>query len=180
VLASIFLVACVLATLTIAGILFVLFGPVPVKRSVAIVPRLSAPVSTTPMPNLVAQLAPRDGSFAPTFESTFPSTIHGAPPVVPAVVPARPMPRKSAPPEPPPLPMAETISPVSRTSPQSSSRKPKHQKVQPMPRKRAAKGTEAPSPFAPVVRHRQFREEDVATNPVRMFETEELTMVDDN
>jgi hypothetical protein len=171
VLGSIFLVACVLATLSIAGILFVLFGPVPVNRKVTIVPRLavSPPVTTTPMPSLVAQLAPaREQQFAPT---AFPSTLHGAPPIVPA----RPTPTARTP-EPPPLPLVTTPPPV----PQQ--RKPKGHKVQPLPRKRAAKGTEAPSPFAPVVRrgHRPFRDEDVATNPVGTFESEEFTLVDDN
>lgn len=170
VLGQLFLVGCVLATLSIAAILFVLFGPVPVNRKVIVVPRLSAPLATPPTPSLVAQLAPaREQHFTPAFAST----IQGAPPPYAA---APSMPAHAVP---PPLPIATTPSP---TPP----RRPKGQKVQPLPRKRAAKGTESPQPFAPVVRsgYRQMREEEVATNPMprvqpRGFESEEFTMVDD-
>ncbi|HEY5920812.1 MAG TPA: hypothetical protein VIV11_04040 [Kofleriaceae bacterium] len=167
-LGQLFLVACGLAALSVAVIVFVVLGPVPVKRKVVIAPRLSVsgPVSTYPMPTLVAQLAPASQSFSQPYPSTFPATIQGAPPIVPA----RPTPsaRMNAP-EPPPLPIAETPSPVSM-------RKPKGQKVQPMPRKRAAKGTAAPSPLAPVVRPRSYYQDDAVTAQVRMFETEELTI----
>lgn len=172
VLGQLFLVACVLATLSIAAIFFILFGPVPVNRKVIVVPRLSAPL-TPPMPSLVAQLAPaREQHFTPAF----PSTIQGAPPPYAAA----PSPHAAhAHAAPPPLPIATT-------PPATPARKPKGQKVQPLPRKRAAKGTESPQPFAPVVRsgYRQMREEEVATNPVprvqqRGFESEEFTMVDD-
>ncbi len=141
VLGQLFLLTCVAATLSIAGILFVVLGPVPVKKRVTIVPRLSAPVATTALPSLVAQLAPaREQHFTPT------EPVHAAP-VATAVTPP---PRKKA------------------------------AKVEPLPRKRSARGTNAPSPFAPVVRsgHRQMRDEDVATNPVRLFESEELTLID--
>src|SRR6266496_535031 len=68
VLGQLFLVACVLSTLGIAGIFFVLFGPVPQKRSVVILPRLSAPRFVAPVapvaaPSLVAQLAPVANKF---------------------------------------------------------------------------------------------------------------------
>ena len=164
-LGQLFLVACVLATLSIAAILFILFGPVPVKSRVTVVPRLSMPVATSPLPSLAAQLAPARDQY---FEPSFGSTIQGAPPPY-AAAPSH----ASA--TPPPLPIAAT-------PPPTPIRKPKGAKVQPMPRKRAAKGTD--SPFAPVVRsgYRQMREEDVRTNPVRrvMFESEEFTTVDEN
>jgi hypothetical protein len=175
VLGQLFLVACVLATLGIAAIFFILFGPVPVKRSVIVVPRLSRPVSTTPLPSLAAQLAPaREQHFTPSFAST----IQGAPPPF-AAAPTYAAPSAT----PPPLPIAATPPPI-------PIRKPKGAKVQPMPRKRVAKGTD--SPFAPVVRHRvreedvrqhrQMREEELRTNPVRrvQFESEEFTTVDES
>ena len=160
-LGQLFLVACAVATLSIAAIFFILFGPVPVKRSVVVLPRLSRPV-TGALPSLAAQLAPaREQHFTPSFAST----IQGAAPPYAAA------PASHASPTPPPLPIATTPVAV---------RRPKGAKVQPMPRKRAAKGTD--SPFAPVVRHRQVREEDARTNPVRRvptFESEEFTTVDD-
>jgi hypothetical protein len=163
VLGQLFLGACVLATLSIGAILFILFGPVPVKRRVTVLPRLSSPVTTHPLPSLVAQLAPApEQHFSPSFGST----IQGAPPPYAAA----PSTRSHTP---PPLPIAATPPPVPM-------RKPKGAKVQPMPRKRAAKGTD--SPFAPVVRRREVRDEDVRTNPVRrvMFESEEFTTVDES
>ncbi|HEY5951595.1 MAG TPA: hypothetical protein VIV40_39145 [Kofleriaceae bacterium] len=156
-LGQLFLLTCVAASLSIAGILFVLFGPVPVKRSVTVVPRLSAPPLAPATPSLAAQLAPsREQHFTPAFPVPFQNTLPSAPPVAPA-----------------------------------PARKPKGQKVQPMQRKRVARGTE--SPFAPVVRHRNFREEDAATNPVPLvsqptgsswggdseFNSEEFTTIDD-
>lgn len=151
VLGQLFLFACVLATLSIAGILFVLFGPVPVKRSVTMVPRMSIPVQLAPMPSLSSQLAPADPLFAPQPVFTAPQPFEPAPAVAVAVA--------------PPAPVAV--------------RKPMGAKVQPLPRKRAAKGTA--SPFAPVVRsgQRQVREEDAVTNPVPLFDSEEMTRVDD-
>jgi hypothetical protein len=166
VLGQLFFLACIVAMLSIAAIFFVLFGPVPVKRKVTIVPRLPAPLAAA-APSLVAQLAPaREQHFTPA--SAFPSTIQGAPPPYAAA------PSTHAAPTPPPLPIATTPAP----------RRPKGEKVQPLPKKRAAKGTESPSPFAPVVRGRNFREEEVATNPVprvssHSFESEDFTMVDD-
>lgn len=157
VLGQLFLLACVAATLSIAGILFVLFGPVPVRRRVTLVPRLHAavapsfvapiapiaPAASSNGPSLVSQLAP-----AP--EQDFAPTVREEQPIAAAAI------------EVPPL------------------RKPKGAKVEPLPRKRSARGTNAPSPFAPVVRsgRRQVREEDAATNPVRLFDSDELTVVD--
>lgn len=141
VLGQLFLLTCVAATLSIAGILFVVLGPVPVKRRVTILPRLSAPVATTAIPSLVAQLAPaHEQHFTPT------------------------QPVQTA-------PVATAVAPPTRK---------KAAKVEPLPRKRSARGTNAPSPLAPVVRsgYRQMRDEDVATNPVRLFESEELTLID--
>jgi hypothetical protein len=161
VLGQLFLVACVLALLSIAGILFIVLGPVPVKRRVTVVPRLavSAPVAAQPMPSLVAQLAPsREQSFTPSF----PSTIQGAPPVVAA----RPTPSHSPAPTPPPLPIASTPPPTPRRG----------AKVQPRQKQRVARGTG--SPFAPVVRSaaRVHREEDAVTNQVVLFDAEEMTI----
>jgi hypothetical protein len=149
VLGQIFLFACVIATLSIAGIFFVLFGPVPVKRSVTMVPRMSIPVQLAPMPSLASQLAPADPLFAPQPVFTPPAPLEPVPAVAVA----------------PPEPVAAV-------------RKPKGAKVQPLPRKRAAKGTA--SPFAPVVRsgQRQVRDEDAVTNPVPLFDDEEMTRVD--
>lgn len=170
VLGQLFFLACIAAMLSIAGILFVLFGPVPVKRTVTIVPRLPASGASPSMPSLVAQLAPeREQHFTPA--SAFPSTIQGAPPPYAAA------PATHSAPTPPPLPIATT--PAVTAAP----RRPKGGKVQPLPKKRAAKGTESPSPFAPVVRSRNFREEEVATNPVPRvshgFESDDFTMVDE-
>lgn len=156
-LGQLFLLACVAATLSIAAIFFVLYGPVPVKKRVMVVPRLPT-FAVTPAPTLVAQLAP---ASAPQFTPAQPL----APPPVPSRA-ASPM----------PLPAAAT--PESLPVVAAPVRKPKGAKVQPLPRKRAAKGTESPSPFAPVVRHRP-REEDVATNPVSTFDADELTTVDE-
>ena len=186
VLGQIFLVACVLAMLSVLGIFLVLYGPIPVKRKVVIAPRLavSSPVAMRTMPSLVAQLAPAPQqiftpsiapSIAPPVPPSISATIQGAPPVVPA----RPTPSARRTPEPPPLPPQ----PMVATPPPTPVRKPKGQKVQPMPRKRAAKGTA--SPFAPVVRSaaRQHREEDMATNQVDavtnqvvLFDAEEMTI----
>lgn len=150
VLGQIFLLAWIAATLGSAAILFVLFGPVPVKRRVTLVPRLPASAPSPP-PSLVAQLAPAcEQRFTP------------AQPIAPA-----PEPHATAAQPVGPMPAAAAAPPV---------RKPKGAKVQPLPKKRAARGTD--SPFAPVVRHRQVREEDAATNPVRVFEADELTTVD--
>jgi hypothetical protein len=175
VLGQLFLFACGLALLSVAGILFILFGPLPVKRSVMIVPRLSRPLTPQPLPSLVAQLAPaRQQHFTPSF----PTTIQGAPPPYAAA------PVATASPIPPPLPIAATPPPTPPPTPRKAGAK-----VQPMPRKRVAKGTD--SPFAPVVRHRvrdedvrrgAMRDEDLRTTPVRRvtFESEEFTTVDDN
>jgi hypothetical protein len=156
----------VLAMLSVAGIVFILFGPVPVKRGVTIVPRMSRSLiaigPSVAGPSLAAQLAPaREQHFTPAFAST----IQGAPPPY-AAAPSH------AAPVPPPLPIA--------TTPAVPMRKPKGAKVQPMPRKRAAKGTD--SPFAPVVRSRQMREEEMRTNPVPRvsFESDEFTTVDES
>lgn len=149
--------------LSIAAIFFILFGPVPIKRRVVVLPRMAAP-SLAPLPSLAAQLAPaREQHFTPSFGAT----IQGAPPPYAAA------PTHAPSPVPPPLPIAATPPPVPM-------RKPKGAKVQPMPRKRAAKGTD--SPFAPVVRSRQAREEEMRTNPVPrvMFESEELTTIDES
>jgi len=161
VLAQLFLLACVGAALSVAGILFVLFGPVPVKKRVTVVPRLAAPTvaPAMAMPSLVAQLAPaREQHFTPTFAVEQAPMVDFEPPTLPT----------------PAAPVAV---------------KPKGQKVQPLPKKRSAKGTGSPAPFAPVVRQREhreerprhYREEEVRTNPVRRvsFESGEMTTVDD-
>jgi hypothetical protein len=153
VLGQLFLLACIAALLSIAGIFFVLFGPLPVKRRVTLFPRLSAPVAVGSMPSIaMPSLAPPSlvSQLAPAPEQYF------------------------APPEPIAAAAVE-VPPI---------RKPMGAKVEPLPRKRSARGTSAPSPFAPVVRsgYRQMRDEDVATNPVELFdadEVEEMTMVDD-
>lgn len=160
-LGQLFLLACVAATLSIAAIFFVLYGPVPVKKRVMVVPRLPT-FGATPAPTLVAQLAP---TTAPQFTPVQP--------IAPSPVPSRAA-------SPMPLPAAATPEslPVVAARPPSPVRKPKGAKVQPLPRKRAARGTDSPSPFAPVVRHRP-REEDVATSPVSTFDADELTTVDE-
>ena len=150
-LGQIFLFTCVVALASVAGILFVLFGPVPQKKKVTVVPRLPASVPfAAPAPSLVQQLA-RGGEefFTP-------------PQLAQLEAPKLEVPTAHA--SPPPVPM-----------------KPKGQKVQPLPKKRSARGTEAPSPFAPVVRsaQRQMRDEDVQTNPVQLFDMEEFTAVDE-
>lgn len=160
-LGQLFLLACVAATLSIAAIFFVLYGPVPVKKRVMVVPRLPT-LPATPAPTLVAQLAPaREQLFTPPQ------------PIAPSASPraASPM----------PLPAADTptsFPAIAAVPPPSPVRKPKGAKVQPLPRKRSARGTDSPSPFAPVVRHRP-REEDIATNPVSTFDADELTTVDE-
>ena len=143
-LGQLFLFACIVAAGSIAAILFVVLGPVPVKRRVMIVPRLSAS-AVFPAPSLVAQLAPAVEKQHITAQNPVvaadPQPVAAVPPPAPVVAPKR------------------------------------GGKVQPMPRKRAAQGTA--SPFAPVVnRNRAFREEEVATNPVRVFDAEELTIDD--
>ena len=176
-LGQLFLVGCVVALGSIATIFFVVFGPVPVKRRVEVVPRLavSAPIALAPMPSLVAQLAPaRQQSFTPPapvtspVDSAFPSTIQGAAP------PVRATPRSSASiATPPPLP-----APIAVTPPPTPVRS-RGQKVQPKPRpQRIARGTNSPAPFAPVVRsaQRMYREEDAVTNQVQLFDTEEFTI----
>ncbi|HEU4613069.1 MAG TPA: hypothetical protein VFS15_13355 [Kofleriaceae bacterium] len=162
-LGQLFLLACVAATLSIAAIFFVLYGPVPVKKRVMVVPRLPT-FAATPAPTLVAQLAP---ASAPQFTPAQPL----APPFTPA-----PPPVSSRAPSPMPLPAAAT--PESLPVIAAPARKPKGAKVQPLPRKRVARGTDNPAPFAPVVRHRP-REEDVATAPVSTFDAEELTTIDE-
>jgi hypothetical protein len=159
VLGQLFLFACVVAMLSVAGIFFVLYGPVPVKRRVTVVPRLSAsgvfvaPALPAPAaPSLVAQLATGDEFFTP------------------------------------PRPVQVVAAPIPATAaPVPSLHRPKGNKVQPLPKKRSAKGTESPNPFAPVVRsagYRQMREEDVATNPIRLHDSDEFsedfTTVDDS
>lgn len=151
-LGQLFLFACLVAAAAVAGILFVLFGPVPVKKRVTVVARLSASIPLTrpaAVPTLVSQLASGSDEF---------------------FTPPRPVQVVAA--------VEDTI--PATAAPVPSLRKPKGGKVQPLPKKRAAKGTESPNPFAPVVRSgsRQVREEDVATNPVRLFDTGELTIVD--
>jgi len=165
VLGQLFLLACVAAALSVVGIFFVLFGPVPVKRRVTIVPRLAVPLVAPAMPSLAAQLAPsREQHFTPTFAVESAPVVDYEPPTL----------------QTPHAPVAV---------------KPKGQKVQPLPKKRAAKGTGSPAPFAPVVRARQYqerrderedrrpyyREEEVQTNPVRRvsFDSGEMTTVDD-
>lgn len=157
-LGQIFLLACLAAAVSIAAIFFVLFGPVPVKKRVTVVPRLaSAPVFAPAMPSLVSQLAPaREQHFTPTFAVEQAPVFNYEPPTI------------------------QTAAPVA---------KPKGQKVQPLPKKRSAKGTGSPAPFAPVVRSRPqheerpryFHEEEVATSPVRRvsFDSGEMTTVDD-
>jgi hypothetical protein len=149
--------ACVVALAAVAGILFVLFGPVPVKRRVVIAPRLSAVMPLADRaaiaPSLVAQLAsasPGDEFFTPP--RPLQVVPHDAIPATAAAVPSLRSPRGS-------------------------------NKVQPLAKKRSARGTEAPSPFAPVVRsgYRQMRDEDIATSPVERiesFDSGEFTTVD--
>ena len=155
VLGQLFFVVCMASMLGIAAILFILFGPVPQKRSVAIVPRLGGHVPAAPAaqhPSLVAQLAPaRDQFFTP------PQPLQHAPQTS-----FEPLPAAAAP-----------------VPPLTPPPKPKAAKVQPAPRKRIAKGTD--SPFAPVVRARPVqREEDLQTNPVPLFEAEVATLPSGN
>jgi hypothetical protein len=176
VLGQLFLIACVLATLSVAAILVVLYGPVPVKKRVVVVPRLTARASVSVMPaapSLVAQLAPAPEQ---SFSSVFTATIQGASPPAYAAAPA-PSSAKSIK-TPPPLPL-----PVANTPPPVPMRKPAGAKVQPLAKSRSARGTGSPGPLAPVVRPRQYREEDVVTDLVprqdSFEETEELTVVED-
>ena len=155
VLGQLFFLVCMASMLGIAAILFILFGPVPQKKSVVIVPRLGGhvPVAPVAQPSLVAQLAPaRDQFFTPP-------------------QPLQPAPQTSF----EPLPAA--AAPVPTLTPPKPP-KPKAAKVQPAPRKRIAKGTD--SPFAPVVRARPVqREDDLQTNPVPLFEAEVATLAND-
>jgi hypothetical protein len=167
VLGQLFLVVCVLATLSVAAILLVLYGPVPVKRRVVVVPRLTARASVTAIPSLAAQLAPAADQ---SFSSVFPATIQGASPPAYAAAPSS-TPVKM----PPPLPVVNTPPPVPMM------RKPAGEKVQPLKKARSARGTGSPSPLAPVVRSRP-PEEEVVTNqmPRADFDdTEDLTVVED-
>jgi hypothetical protein len=168
VLGQLFLFGCVIAMFAIAAILFVVFGPVPVKRRVTVISRLSAARSSAP-------------GFAPQWASASPMTSVSAPvaaPSVPSLVsqlaPAQFGADTDFLSEPAPVELpAVSAMPL-------PSHKPKGAKVQPLPRKRAAKGTG--SPFAPVVRPRSLREEELATNPVPRvvsFDTGEMTTVDD-
>jgi len=153
VLGQLFLLVCLAAMLAVAGILLILFGPLPVRRRVTIVPRIAAaplPVAAGTARSLVSQLArgASDEFFTP----------------------------------PRPVQVVAHDEPIPVTAAQVPSlRKPRGGKVQPLPKKRAAKGTESPAPFAPVVRsaQRQLRDEDeMATSPVPTFDTTELTIVD--
>lgn len=154
VLGQLFFVVCIASMLGIAAILMILFGPVPQKKSVVIVPRLGGHVPVAPAgpPSLVAQLAPaRDQFFTP------PQPLQHAPQTSFEPLPAAAAPVPSLTPPP----------------------KRKAAKVQPAPRKRIAKGTD--SPFAPVVRSRPVpREEDLQTNPVPLFEAEVATLPSGN
>ena len=150
VLGQFFLFTCVVALASVVGILFVLFGPVPQKKKVTVVPRLAAAVpfvTPAPAPTLVQQLSRAGDEFF-------------------------------TPPQPVRLEMEIA---TAHASPPPAPMKPRGGKVQPLPKKRSARGTEAPSPFAPVVRsaQRQMREEDVATNPVELFDMDEFTAVDE-
>ena len=168
VLGQLFLLVCLAAMLAVAGILLILFGPLPVRRRVAIVPRLgAAPLPVAPFavaPSFAAASLPAVGSSA----SLVSQLARGGSDEF--FTPPRPV-QVVAHEEPIPVTAAQV----------PSLRKPKGGKVQPLPKKRAAKGTESPAPFAPVVRsaQRQLRdEEDMATSPVPTFDTSELTIVD--
>lgn len=170
-LGQLFLLACVAAVLSIAGILFVLFGPVPVRRKVTFVPRLHA----WDAPSFAAPVAPI-APGAPIESAASPSPAPIADPSVPSLV------SQLAPaPEQDFAPTIRDAQPVAAAAIEVPSlRRPRGAKIEPLPRSRSARGTNAPSPFAPVVRsgRRQVREEDAATAPVRKFDSEELTVVD--
>jgi hypothetical protein len=153
--------ACFVALAAIASILFVLFGPVPVKRRVMVVPRLSGAL---PQPVPASMAAPIAPSLVAQLASASSGDEFFTPPRPVQVVPDN-------------QPIPATAAPVPSLRPARGG------KVQPLAKKRSARGSEAPSPFAPVVRsgYRQMRDEDVATSPVERittFDSGEFTTVD--
>lgn len=169
-LGQLFLLVCLAAVLAVGGIVFVLYGPVPVRRRVTLVPRMSAPMFApapiAPAPVAVSQVAPSAGPSA---------GMTAGPSLVSQLA------RTSDEFFTPPRPLQVIDEPIPATAaPVPSLRRPTGGKVQPLAKKRSARGTESPAPFAPVVRsgHRPLRDEDVATNPVRLVDTGEMTIVD--
>lgn len=173
------LVAFLAASLGVAGILFVLFGPVPVKRKITIVSRIqpplmplaAAPISLEPAMPVIAAPPPMLTAAAPLHSPVaMPLPPTARPPVAPPPVPA-----KATAVEPPIAPLVL--------------RRPRGHHTPPPPRQRIARGTE-PRPrhvFDSVEltareapRPRSFDTLEATAREAPTFELDDMTHVEDD
>ncbi len=151
--ASLVLLVCLVAGVVAAGILFVLFGPIPVNRRVTIV-ALIVPMPTAVGPVAMAGLPvfdPARAAFTPAqpLRVTQPQPVAAVPPPAPRAKPPR-----------PPAPIAPVQLRRPRTTPA------------PLARTRSARGTE------PRRRHAGFDVEHTAAE-APAFELDDPTFIED-
>lgn len=159
-LATIVLLLCLASAAIAAGILFVLFGPVPVNRRVTMVSRIQPvlPIAAGPiaMPGMQV-FDPAQAHFTPAqaLPATRPAYGHAlAPDPADNIEPPRPAPRKAK-----PLP---PIAPVQLRRPRTA--------PSPLPRTRSARGTHP--------RPNQFEVEHTARE-TSVFELDDPTFIED-
>lgn len=173
------LVAFLAASLGVAGILFVLFGPVPVKRKVTIVSRIQPPL----MPLAAAPISLEPAM--PILAAPTPMATAAAPLQAPVAMPVAPAARPPV--APPPVPAKATA--VEPLIAPLVLRRPRSLTPPPPPRQRMARGTE-PRPrhtFDSVEltareapRPRNFDTLEATAREAPTFEVDDMTYVEDD
>jgi hypothetical protein len=180
VLGTLVLLLVVAASAVVAGIVFVLFGPVPINRKVVIVapiqamPTAAAPIMMAPIRAPQAPAIPDATAWAPT-----PSQVAVAAAITPAPIA-------------PPVPAARPrkITPVERGAVNiAAARPPRGETPPPLPRSRAARGTQgrpreifesvevtAQAPRRP---QQTFDSVEVTARQASSFDADEMTSLDE-
>lgn len=168
-----------------AGIVFVVFGPIPVNRRVTMISRISAPMPTAAgavaMPGMPV-FDPAHATFTPVADE-FSAERHAAFAVEPQAASAFPVERHVAAPAIETPRKARSLAPIApaqlrrpRTAPS------------PLPRSRSARGTEPRNPALPerdtaphvTTRGRQAFEVEHTAQDIPMFDGDDLTFVEDD
>lgn len=178
VLGSLVLVGCIAAIGGVVGILFVLYGPVPIKRKVTMVSRIQAPMPLAAMP---VMFQPPPPPVTPVEAPVQPAATAVEPPAATAVEP--PAPKKVvAPPRKksgyrPPARRAPSPAPSPPRAPIVTA--PRGDSPPPLPRARAARGTHGrPTDFDNVeMTARDAGVFDAITRDARAFRTADIRTV---
>lgn len=186
-LASIVLLVCLAAIAVAAGIVFIVFGPVPVNRRVTMVSRISAPMPTAAGPIAMPGMPvfdPAQATFTPVADE-FSAERHAVFAAEPNPATAFPAERHAAAALEPPAPPPRKARPLAPLAP-AQLRRPRTA-PQPLPRVRSARGTEPRNPALPerdtaphIARGRQPFEVEHTAQDIPMFEADEMTFVEDD